>query len=209
VFSAILILVLWLFWLEFDLFASILLALYSSVFVLLSLFILYFNRYWGKLSANDIAYGSSSSVDFITIITIVLLPFGLFFFDGFIVIGGSPVYNNYSWILKLVSYDYYALAGDNSSMSAALMHNILYKLYTIEIFFFNVYLFFGLVFSVGLLYIFKIWLNPAVIGNIFSLMRFKFYFFFPANFRVRVMNKFRRQSRRKNTSHIKYRVFTK
>lgn len=154
-------------------------------------------------------YGNNSSLDFIVIITIVILPFGFFFFDGFINIGGSYIYNNYSWILKLVGYDYYMLGSDNDAMSAALMHNILYKLYTIEIFFFNLYLFFGLIFSVSLLYIFKIWLNPSVVGNIFSLMRFKFYFFFPANFRVRVMNKFRRQSRRKNTSHIKYREFTK
>jgi len=44
-FGLILTMVVFLFWYEFDLFASILLALYSSVFLLLSLFILYFNRY--------------------------------------------------------------------------------------------------------------------------------------------------------------------
>ena len=45
VFAAIALLSLWLLFGEFDLFAALVLALYSSVFVLLSLFMLYFTRY--------------------------------------------------------------------------------------------------------------------------------------------------------------------
>ena len=49
--SVILSAVILLFLYDYDLFGSVLLALYSSVFLLLSLFILYFNRYWGKAAS--------------------------------------------------------------------------------------------------------------------------------------------------------------
>ena len=59
IFSLIAALALWLFYCELDLFASLVLALYSSVFILLSLFMLYFNRYWGRVGAAALSTGSA------------------------------------------------------------------------------------------------------------------------------------------------------
>lgn len=195
---------LWLFYREYDLFASVLLALYSSVFVLLSLFILYFSRYWGKLGSSNVSLGEVAVLDMLVLLAALFSSFGLFYCDGSLLINSGFTYSSYSWLFSLVAYDYYDF-GDKNTQTVVLMHSVMYRLFAVEIFFFNLYLFFGLVFSVGLLYIFKLWLNPAVIGHIFSLMRFTFFFSFPANYRVRVMNKFKRQTRRKNSSHVKYR----
>jgi hypothetical protein len=58
--------------------------------------------------------------------------------------------------------------------TAALMHNVLYKLFAVDVFFLNVYLFFGLMFSVLLIHVLKLIVNPAFISHLISSMRFKF-----------------------------------
>jgi len=202
VFSAILILALWLFAGDFDLFAAILLALYSSVFLLLSLFILYFNRYWGKGATA----GTGSIADFVALIAIVVLPFDFFLLDGVLLVNSHATVTAHSWSYYIISYDFYAtLLEGTTRMAVLLMHAIFYKFFAIEVFFLNLYLFFGLIFAVGLTYILKLWLNPSIVGQLFSAMRVSFSFFFPSNFRVHAANRFRRQSRRKNSSQVKFR----
>lgn len=100
----------------------------------------------------------------------------------------------------MASYDYYARHA--SLPAATLMHTVLYKAYVVEIFFLNIYILLGLLLSVGLLFLFKVWLNPATVGRLYTGMRRQFAFFFPTNVRMRVMNKFRRQGRRRNSSHV-------
>jgi hypothetical protein len=88
--------VIWLFWCEFDLFASMLLALYSSVFILLSLFILYFNRYWGKTGNRDISFGGNAILSIIFVVLALALSSGFFFFDGLLIIKFNCIRGNYS-----------------------------------------------------------------------------------------------------------------
>jgi len=177
IFSIILFLVIWLFYKEFDLFASVLLAIYSSVFLLLSLFIVYFSRYWGKINNNEIFYSDTYIFDIICLFIIFFVSFDLFYFDGFLFINFNFITNNYNWIFKLVIYDYYNFSTYGGVAIAVLMHIILYKFFVLEIFFFNLYLLFGLVLSVSLLYFFKIWLNPSLISHLSAIMRFNFFFF--------------------------------
>lgn len=145
----------WLFYREYDLFASVLLALYSSVFVLLSLFILYFSRYWGKLGSSSVSLGEVAVLDMLVLLAALFSSFGLFYCDGSLLINSGFTYSSYSWLFSLVAYDYYDF-GDKNTQTVVLMHSVMYRLFAVEIFFFNLYLFFGLVFSVGLLYIFKL-----------------------------------------------------
>ena len=203
-FGLILTMVVFLFWYEFDLFASILLALYSSVFLLLSLFILYFNRYWGKTSSTW--YSDAALLDFGIGVSVLFAPCCFIVYEGTLILNGGVFSAAGIWYLRFVSYDYIGLLQDLEVMTVSLMHNVLYKTFVLESFFLNLYLFFGLVLSVACLYLFKVWLNPSVVGRLFSLSRLKFWFFFASNSRVRTINKLRRQVRRKNTSHLKFKT---
>jgi hypothetical protein len=153
-FGLILTLVVLLFWYEFDLFGSLLLALYSSVFLLLSLFILYFNRYWGK--TNSVWYNDGALLDFGIGVSVFCAPCLFVVYDGVFILNSEIFSSSTSWYLRFVNYDYVGLLQDLEVMTVSLMHNILYKAYVLEIFFLNIYLFFGLVLSVGCLYLFKV-----------------------------------------------------
>lgn len=199
-------LIIFLFWREFDLFAALLFALYASVLILLSLFLLYFNRYWGRLT-TETTYSSALIADWVIVALLILSISALLFFDdsaSYLCVNNSFFSTTYVWFFKLAHYDYWNLLTNPLILSAALMHTVLYKFFAAEVFFLNIYLLLGVVLAVSILYLLKFWLNPSTLINIFSLMRFKFFFFFPTNSRVRAMNKFRRQGKRKSTTHVKY-----
>lgn len=199
----ILLVVILLFWYEIDLFASIVLAIYSSVFILLSLLFVYFHRLISKQ-----LFETQSEISPITEMILLFLCFYFFFtmqpYYGFAYVNSSMIYLSNSWVWLLDFTDFYSCFFENNNLTANLMHTVLYKFFNLEILILNIYLFFGLVLAILILLIFKLFLNPSVIGRILSLTRFKFWFFFPTNARIRVANKLKRQIRRKNTSHIKH-----
>jgi len=151
--SVILSAVILLFLYDYDLFGSVLLALYSSVFLLLSLFILYFNRYWGK--AASAWYANLALVDWVLILAILCAPTPFVINDGRFYLNGTTVRSMGYWATHLVNYDYYATLQNCEMLTVSLIHNLLYKFYVVEVLFLNVYLVFGLVLSVALLLLFK------------------------------------------------------
>lgn len=101
-------------------------------------------------------------------------PCSLIAYDGIFSLNGLLVNSTAVWYLRFISYDYAGIAQDLEVMTVSLMHNVLYKTFVFETIFFNLYLLFGLVLAVGCLFLFKIWLNPAVVGRLFSLSRLRF-----------------------------------
>jgi hypothetical protein len=197
--------VIYLFWKEFDLFASILLAVYSSVFLVLLLFYIYFNRYITKIIFETVV-DSQFFVDFIVLISSIFVFYIHFFFDGFFFINQSLFSANASWLYILLFVDSYTNFFEKSVYTVNLMHVILYKLFAVEIFFLNVYLLLGLFSSAVFLLFLKITYNPSFLNKFLAISRYSFNFFFSKNSRIRTVNSLRRQIRLKNTSHIKYKI---
>ena len=195
--------IIFLFWKEFDLFASILLAVYSSVFLILLLFYVYFNRYINKIFSETTA-DLSVVWDILIFISSVISIYSLYTFNGYFFFQNTILNINFSWIYQIIFIDSYWSFAEKSVYTTNLMHVVLYKLFSIEIFFLNVYLLLGLLASIVFLFFLKINYNPAFLTKFFSLSRYSFHFFFFKNSRVRVMNAFRRQIRLKNTSNIKF-----
>ena len=190
-----------LFWREFDLFASIVLAIYSSVLLFLSLFLVYFNRYWGR--SNFELSGDTGGVFELAVLAVAAWVSQFFFLDNVITAGGELALSGH-WASHLMGYDLYLVASLGESISANLMHAMLYKAYVLEVFFLNVFLLFGLVLTVAVISLSKLAINNNLVERSTALWRVNFTFFFPENFRVRAVSKLRRQLRRKNSSTIKY-----
>lgn len=153
-FTLIISLVVFLFYYDFDLFGSILLVLYSSVFLLLSMFILYFNRYWGK--SNSASYVESALLDVGIICALICAPTLYVTYESPLYINNALVNAATVWYFRFVGYDFVASLHNAEALTVSLMHSVLYKVYVLESFFLNVYLFIGLVLSVGLLLLFKL-----------------------------------------------------
>jgi hypothetical protein len=68
---------------ETDLFASILLAVYSSVLIVLSLFFVYFNRYAGKTSGGS-QHENGNVADVVVILCASTLFFSCHCYTGYL-----------------------------------------------------------------------------------------------------------------------------
>lgn len=197
--------VIYLFWKEFDLFASILLAIYSSVFLVLLLFYVYFNRYVTKIMFESVI-SSQFFIDFIVFVSSIFFFYIHFFFEGVFYINQSLFSASTSWLYSLFFVDGYSSFFEKSVYTTNIMHIIIYKLFAIEVFFLNIYLLLGLFSSTVFLLFLKITYNPSFLNKFLAISRYSFNFFFSKNSRIRTVNTLRRQIRLKNTSHIKYKL---
>ncbi len=193
-----------LFWYEFDLFASMLLALYSSVFLVIALFIVYFNSYWEKM--GGFIYIFDFFVDNFMYMGMLLMPCYTYYYSNYTYLNNMFNWITECWFFKLGFYDYFNTFSESEIMTVSLMHNVLYKFYALETIFLNLYLIFGLFISVIGIYLFKVWVQPNIILQTIASGRKSNGFFFTMLSRSRTISQFRRQVRRKNTSHIKYKA---
>lgn len=201
--SIIFLLVILLFWHEIDLFASMFLAIYSSVFVVLSLIFVYLQRYITR-SLLDSASESPTNLELLMLLVLLVCCWTSTSVGGLAHTGNGVLSVASAWSLLVNYSDFYAVSLNYTTATSSLMHAVLYKMFNFEVLFFNIYLFFALVLSTIILLLLKLLLNPAIIGRLLATTRLHFWFFFPTNTRVRVANKLKRQVRRKNSSLIRF-----
>jgi len=192
-------LIMLLFFYDFELFACLILVIYSSVYLLLSLLLMYFHKYWSNL------YNSESFSMFFVLLPIVIFVISATTSDDGILYSGTKfTFFNYTWILRLYFYDIYSLFLNFSDNLLFFMHIFIYRAFFVEATLINIYLLFGLILAIGLLLWLKLWINPG------TLLRFKLlnksikWFYYPRHLRLFAINKLKRQIRRQNSSLIKF-----
>ena len=68
----------------------------------------------------------------------------------------------------------------------------------------NVYFFFGIVLSITFLLAIRVWSNPGYLMKFILLKKASKWLFFPKHIKLLLINKFKRQVRRQNSSIIKF-----
>ena len=194
------ILIFYLFCYDYDLFGCFVLSIYSSVFFLISLFFIYFNKYW---SLNFQNFYNFYYYYFILLILFFFIS-NFFYIDGFTFFYFNFFYFNYLWFLKLYFYDFYSIYYSMFDSLIFFLHLFFYKIFVIESILINVYFFFGIVVSIAFLLIIKLWSNPNYLAKFLLIKKNFKWLFYPKHLRLLVINKFKRQTRRYNSSIVKY-----
>jgi hypothetical protein len=112
---------------------------------------------------------------------------------------------NYLW------QDFFICVNTVTSMTVQLLHHFFFRFYVFETVLLNFYLFFSLVLALALLFLFRLYSNLKPHARVWSLSsgvrhgKAALSTTHTPNVRVRLINKFRRQTRRQNSSVIRYR----
>lgn len=160
---------------ELDLIGSALLGLYSSVFVFLLLLALYFGSLFGQARPKPLVWGSGV-IAFVAAASVLM---------------GQGRSN-----AGVVWHDAYALSGDLGFQVVSVMHALCYRLFVVETFMLNFYLFLALVASMLFLGLAQTGGGPLGPNVGPTGVR---------NWRLRLIAKSRRQARRRNSGLIRWR----
>jgi len=200
-----LLLIVFLFWTEFDMLASLIFGVYSSVFIVFFLLLLHFATFWAPANKQKSSHKSSAVYAF-------SLTFLLFISFSFVTCLPSQ-HNGLSgfFLFNYLWQDFFVCVNTVTSMTVQLLHHFFFRFFVFETVLLNFYLFFSLVLALGLLYLFRLYSNLKPHARVWSLgagiRHDKTVAYAPhtPNVRVRLINKFRRQTRRQNSSVIRYR----
>ena len=199
-FTTCILLIAFIFYCDFDLFACFILSIYSSVFFLISLFFIYFNKYW-SLTWNSNTYTYFS---YLVIIVVMLFSINFYNTDGFTFFFSKVMVFKHIWIFRLYCYDLYSLYFNIYDNFIFLLHLFFYKLFIFFSLMLNVYFFFGIVLSITFLLAIRVWSNPGYLMKFILLKKASKWLFFPKHIKLLLINKFKRQVRRQNSSIIKF-----
>ena len=185
--------------------ASLIFGVYSSVFIVFFLLLLHFATFWA--SANKQRSSAESTGVYIFAFTLVLfLSFCLVTFlpshaDS---LSNSAMFN-YLW------QDFFLFTNTLGSMTVQLLHHFFFHFFVFETIMLNFYLFFSLILAIGLLSLFRLYANLKPHAKTWGLSvgagqkKTAAPFSQTTSVRIRQINKFRRQTRRQNSSVIRYR----
>ncbi len=184
------ILVLFLFWIEFDVLASLLLGVYSSVFIVFFLLLMHFATFWAAALRKNQHPARAIVGLFLVALSTLTLSYGL----GTLKLGGL------NWSMSFLWQDFFSSSSSISSLLIHLLHFFFFRLYIYETLLLNLYLVFSLILALCLLSLYRLYFNlkntsqrttptPTLATH---------------TDRVRQINKFRRQTRRQNSSVLKH-----
>jgi hypothetical protein len=178
---------------ELDLLASTVFALYSSVFVFLSLLSLHLSPYAAPAARPSLGRGGRGWR------ALVLLALALAGSVGGEVRGPAGGVAGAGDLLPWLCF--YALTGDLADLQAALVHLLFVHLFVVETIWLNLHLLLGLALALALLGLAR--MGGATLGGLSALAQRARGACFPSNRRIRLVAQFRRQARRKSSSLVR------
>lgn len=194
------VLIFFLFWLEFDVLASLLFGVYSSVFIVFFLLLLHFTTFWAP--ATKTSRSKNYSLFFFSLIAFI--TFTLFMYNY----TSSTFFAN--WSFNYLWQDFSLLSQVPTSMLVHILHFFFFRFFIFETLVLNLYLLFSLVLALILLSLFKVYVSMGFFStkksNLGSLSRLTTDAHFTSSHsdRTRQVSKFRRQTRRQNSSILRH-----
>jgi hypothetical protein len=189
-----------LFLMELDLLATFILAVYSSVFVALALLALHFGPFWMPATQQD---DRASAASRIALLAGSIGALCLCFFSS--LARSSFLDSALGWIIDFIWQDVSVDQQPAASSAAGILHWLFYRVFILETIGLNIYLFLGLIGTLTLVCIRSIWLDAASATQKSLQLQKKPEQTFELGARLRIVARFRRQTRRTNTSQIRYR----
>lgn len=179
--------------------------MYSSVFVVFFLLLLHFATFWAP--ANKQRSSAESTGVYIFAFTLVV-------FLSFCLVTFLPSHSNSlpnSFMFNYLWQDFFFFTNTIASMTVQLLHHFFFHFFVFETILLNFYLFFSLVLAIGLLFLFRLYANLKPHAKVWGLSagagqkKAAAPFSQTTSVRIRQINKFRRQTRRQNSSIIRFR----
>ena len=182
---------LYLIFINFNFLVYVLFAVYSSSFLILSLFLFFFKRFWDILKSSS----SNISIFFLFLFCFVLFNFNFFLWD----------FKNsiFFFIFNFIYYDVYSLK-NLFYVDIAVLHNFFYKWLVFESVLLNVFLLVAFMAIIFFLLFVKFVYDANSLNKFISLKKnIKSLYFFKNN-KILATNKLKRQIRRSSSSIIKF-----
>ncbi len=185
--------------------ASLIFGVYSSVFVVFFLLLLHFATFWASATKQR---SSTESMG------VYIFAFTLVTSLALCLVTLSPSHANSLSNFTMFNYlwqDFFFFTNVVGSMTVQLLHNFFFHFFVFETILLNFYLFFSLILAIGLLFLFRLYANLKPHAKAWGLgvgagqKKVAAPFSQTASVRIRQINKFRRQTRRQNSSIIRYR----
>jgi FlaA1/EpsC-like NDP-sugar epimerase len=180
--------------------ASLLFGVYSSVFIVFFLLLMHFATFWAAaLRKNPHPARAIVALFLVSLITLAL-PYGF----------GTPNSGGVNWSTYFLWQDFFALNTTVSSMLIHLLHFFFFRLYIYETLLLNLYLVFALILALGLLSLYRLYVNfknssqRSTATSTLATLAGQGASTRVHTDRVRQINKFRRQTRRQNSSVLKH-----
>lgn len=175
---------------DLDLLASALLAIYSSVFLFLTLLSVHTTPYWSYAIKNPFKQNQNFVFLIIVLVFIATLQPGLYF----------DTYSQFLW------QDLYVFEKDLFNQSAGLLHWFFYKIFILDTILLNLYLCIGLIVAVAILALSKTWATSSSLNSIIMQARKNQNIFSARSSNIKLVSQFRRQTRRHNNSIIRFKI---